>query len=53
MALNLRISVPRVSHLKALSISDKYYYCYFRGKRQRGQATQVVPERASCSQVQS
>lgn len=44
MALNLRICVSRASPLKALSFSDKNYYSYFRGKRQRGQATQMVPE---------
>lgn len=46
MALNLRICVSKASHLKALSFSsDKNYYSYFRDKRQRGQATQIVPER--------
>lgn len=45
MALNLRICVSKASHLKALSFSDKKYYSYFRGKRQRGKATQMVPER--------
>ena len=45
MALNLRICVSKASHLEALSFSDKDYYSYFRDKRQRGQATQIVPER--------
>lgn len=43
MALNLGICVSKVSHLEALSFSDKLPY--FRGKRQRGQATQMVLER--------
>lgn len=45
MALNLRICVSKASHLEALSFSDKKYYSYFRGKRQRGEATQMDPER--------
>lgn len=45
MALNLRMCVPTASHLKALSFSDKKYYSYFRGKRQRGEAAQMAPER--------
>lgn len=44
MALNLRICISRASPLKAFSFSDKNYYSYFRGKRQRGQATQMVRE---------
>lgn len=45
MALNLRICVSTASHLEALSFSDKKYYSYFRGKRQGGEAAQMVPER--------
>lgn len=47
MALNLRICVSTASHLEALSFSDKKYCSCFRGKRQRGEAAQMVPERTS------
>lgn len=49
MVLNLGICVSGASHLEALSFSDKNYYSYFRGKRQRGQATQMVPEKEAAT----
>lgn len=49
MALNLRICVSKASHLEALSLSDKNCCSYFKVKVQRGQATQMVPEKEPAS----